>query len=319
VRATKLATFAINGRERIGVVKDTVVVDLNAAYSGYLRSRGVSNPKRRANAHIPPIMKSFIEQGDQGLEAAKLALDFVERKAYKVHDAVFPLEKVKLKAPVQNPSKIVCTGLNFEDYRKILNLQYLPVPQIFLKAPSSIIGHMDPIVIPEGYGEVYHEFEFSCVISKRCKNVPKEKVNEVIFGYTILNDITAHDIELITREYQQWAKSFDTFAPTGPWIVTPNQMPPNIYNLRMIRKRNGKVECESNTKHMRSHFDDIISFATTFWTLEPGDIVTSASPPAGPIEPGDIIETEIEGIGVLRNPVIGKKITTEYAIKAGIR
>jgi 2-keto-4-pentenoate hydratase/2-oxohepta-3-ene-1,7-dioic acid hydratase in catechol pathway len=252
------------------------------------------------------------------LEAARSALNFAEEKEYKLGNAVFPLEKVKLKAPLPNPSKIVCTGLNFEDYRKILNLQYLPVPQIFLKAPSSIIGHMDAIMIPEGYGVVYHEFEFSCVISKKCKNVPKEKVHEVIFGYTILNDITAHDIELITREYQQWAKSFDTFAPMGPWIVTPDQMPKDIYNLKMIRRRNGKVECESNTKYMRFRFEDIISFATTFWTLEPGDIVTSASPPAGPIEPGDVIEAEVEGIGILRNPVTSVSVTTEYAKRIGI-
>lgn len=314
----KFVTFAAKNKERIGVVKDGFAVDLAAAYSAYLKSRGVAGYKKKAHMHIPSTMKDFIKQGNQGLEVAKSALNFAEEKEYKLRNAVFPLEKVKLKAPLPNPSKIVCTGLNFEDYRKILNLQYLPVPQIFLKAPSSIIGHMDAIVIPDGYGAVYHEFEFSCVISKKCKNVPKEKVHEVIFGYTILNDITAHDIELISREYQQWAKSFDTFAPMGPWIVTPDQMPKDIYNLKMIRRRNGKVECESNTKHMRFRFDDIISFTTTFWTLEPGDIVTSASPPAGPIEPGDIIEAEVEGIGVLRNPVVKLSVTTEYAKRIGM-
>jgi len=83
---------------------------------------------------------------------------------------------------------------------------------------------MDPIEIPRGYGEVYHEYELTAMISKRCRGLPREGVREVIFGYTIPNDITAHSIELKTREYQQWAKSFDTFAPMGPWIVTPDEI-----------------------------------------------------------------------------------------------
>jgi len=314
----KLTTFALDGHDRIGAVEGKTVLDLNVAYSAYLESEGVSEAKATVNARLPKEMRAFIELGDIALEAAGKALAFLRKENYGVEGAVFKLDDVKLRAPILDPPKIVCTGLNYEDYRAILGLEYLPVPQIFLKAPSSVIGHLEPIVIPEGYGTVFHEYEFSCVIGKKCKDVPKDDAHNVIFGYTILNDVTAHDIELITREYQQWAKSFDTFAPMGPWIVTSEEMPKNLYNLKILRRRNGKVEFESNTKNMRFHFDDIISFASTFWTLEPGTIVTTASPPAGPIEPGDVIEAEVEGVGVLRNPVTSRRVTTEYAKRIGL-
>jgi len=314
----KLTTFAVDEHDRIGAVEGETILDLNAAYIAYLESEGVSEAKATANARLPTRMRAFIELGDIALGAARKAMDFLRKENYSVEGAVFNLDDAKFRAPIPDPPKIVCTGLNYEDYRVILGLEYLPVPQIFLKAPSSVIGHLQPIIIPEGYGSVFHEYEFSCVIGKRCKDVPKNEIHNVIFGYTILDDVTAHDIELITREYQQWAKSFDTFAPMGPWIVTPDEMPRDLYNLKILRRRNGKVEFESNTKNMRFHFDDIISFASTFWTLEPGTIVTTASPPAGPIEPGDVVEAEVEGVGVLRNPVTCRRITTEYAKRIGL-
>jgi len=314
----KLTTFVMGKHDRLGAVKGEKILDLNAAYSAYLETEGVSEPKITANAQLPTRMRGFIELGEIALTATRKALDFLRKENYAVEGAVFNLNDVRLRAPIPDPPKIVCTGLNYEDYRAILGLEYLPVPQIFLKAPSSVIGHLEPIVIPEGYGSVFHEYEFSCVIGKRCKDVSKHEAHNMIFGYTILNDITAHHIELITREYQQWAKSFDTFAPMGPWIVTSEEMPKNLYNLKILRRKNGKVEFESNTRNMRFHFDDIISFASTFWTLEPGTIVTTASPPAGPIEPGDIIEAEVEGVGVLRNPVTSRRITMEYAKRIGL-
>lgn len=143
--------------------------------------------------------------------------------------------------------------------------------------------------------------------------VPKEKVNEVIFGYTILNDITARSLEATNREFQPWGKNIDTFAPMGPWIVTPDAMPKDLYRLRTLRRRNGKLECASNTSNMRLGFGEIIEFVSNFWTLEPGDVVTTATPPAGPFELGDVIEAEIEGIGVLRNSVKGVPVDRKYA------
>ncbi len=309
----KLVTFTIAGRDRIGAVVDEHVVDPNAAYAAALAANGDREPADKADRALPAEMLAFIRGGANAMDAAREALGFVREQSFDIPGAVYPLERVRLRAPVRRPPKIICTGTNYEDYRQVVGLAKSAVPLIFLKAPSCVVGPGDPVQIPEGYGEVYHEYEFSCVIGKRCKGVPKERAPEVIFGYTIFNDITGRTLEAKSREYQPWGKSMDTYGPMGPWIVTPDEMPKDLYNLRILRRRNGKIEAGSNTSNMIFRFDDIVAFASTFWTLEPGDLITTASPMAGPIFPGDVIESEIEGIGVLRNPVESVKVDSIYA------
>ena len=308
----RLATFEIGGRKCLGAFENEWAIDLNAAYRTLLVDKGVSDPEVNADSELPIDMISFIGKNEIALSAAKEALDYVRKRDYQVLGCVHPISQITFRAS-HRPPKIVCTGTNYEDYRRLIGIPFSPVPLIFLKSPSAVIGHEETIYLPTGYGIYYHEWEFSCVISKRCKNVPKEKVNEVIFGYTCLNDITARSLEATNREFQPWGKNIDTFAPMGPWIVTPDEMQKDIYDLRMVRRVNGKVECESNTSNMRFGFGEIIAFVTNFWTLEPGDVVTTATPPAGPFKPGDVIEAEIEGIGVLRNPVEGIEVDPKYA------
>ena len=308
----KLGSFEIDGRLRLGAFEEEHVIDLNAAYSAYLTTVGESSPQQRADTELPGSLLSFIESNKTAMSAARRTLDFVKEKNSDLKGCVYPLDDITFRAS-HRPPKIVCTGVNYEDYRKLIGIDYSPVPLVFLKSSSAVIGHNETIYLPKGYGIIYHEWEFSCVISKRCRHVPKENVNDVIFGYTILNDITGRSLEANNREFQPWGKNMDTFAPMGPWIVTPDEMPPDIYNLKMLRRRNGQLECESNTSNMRLGFGDIIEFVTSFWTLEPGDVVTTATPPAGPFEPGDIIEAEIEGIGVLTNPVEGVEVNPRYA------
>jgi len=309
----KLVTFAAAGRDRVGAVVDTHLVDLNAAYAASLVAGGETEGARTADRLLPADMLGFIGSGAEAMAAAREAVRFARERGLDIPGAVFPLDRIRLRAPVPRPPKIICTGTNYEDYRQIIGLAKSPVPLIFLKAPSCVVGPGDPVQIPEGYGEVYHEYEFSCVIGKRCKGVPKERASEVIFGYTIFDDITGRSLEAKSREFQPWGKSIDTYGPMGPWIVTPDEMPKDLYNLRILRRRNGKVEAESNTSNMIFRFDDIVAFISTFWTLEPGDLITTASPMAGPIYPGDVIESEIEGIGVLRNPVDSVKVDPAYA------
>jgi 2-keto-4-pentenoate hydratase/2-oxohepta-3-ene-1,7-dioic acid hydratase in catechol pathway len=308
----KLGTFEISGRKRLGAFEGNWAVDLSASYRAFLAAKGVPEPEARADAELPQEAVQFISQNEIALPAAKKAIDFVREKNFQVPGCVYPVSQITFRAP-HRPPKIICTGVNYEDYRKLIGIQYSPVPLVFLKSPSCVIGHEETIFLPQGYGVFYHEWEFSCVIAKRCKMVPQEKVNEVIFGYTILNDITARSLEATNREFQPWGKNIDTFAPMGPWIVTPEAMPQDLYRLRTLRRRNGKVECESNTANMRLGFGEIIEFVSNFWTLEPGDVVTTATPPAGPFQPGDVIEAEIEGIGVLRNPVQGVQVDPKYA------
>ncbi len=314
----KLVTFAVAGRDRVGAVVDAGVVDLNAAYAAALAADGDRESADKADQALPAEMLAFIRGGANALVAAEEALRFAREHRFDVPGAVFPLERVRLRAPVPRPPKIICTGTNYEDYRQVIGLAKSAVPLIFLKAPSCVVGPGDPVQIPEGYGEVYHEYEFSCVIGKRCKGVPIERAPEVILGYTIFNDITGRTLEAKSREYQPWGKSMDTYGPMGPWIVTPDEMPKDLYSLRILRRRNGKIEAESNTSNMIFRFDDIVAFASTFWTLEPGDLITTASPMAGPVYAGDIIESEIEGIGVLRNPVESVQVDASYALRIGL-
>jgi len=311
----KLVTFELCGRSRIGAVVDERVIDLNAAYAARLAATGTVEAAKRADAALPPDMMGFLWGGRETREAAVAALRFVASQGDDLLGMAYPLERVRLRAPILRPPKIVCTGTNYEDYRQVIGLPKSPVPLIFLKAPSCVVGPGDPVQIPEGYGEVYHEYEFSCVIGARCKAVPKERANEVIAGYTIFNDITARSLEAKSREFQPWGKSMDTFGPMGPWIVTPDEMPRDLYNLRILRRRNGKIAAESNTSNMIFRFDDIVAFVSTFWTLEPGDLITTASPMAGVIGPGDTIEAEIEGLGVLRNPVESLQVDRLYAAR----
>ena len=308
----KLGSFEVGGKKRMGAFENEWVIDLRAAYRSLLTEKGMSDPEVRTDSQLPTDMISFTEKNEVSVPAAKEAIDYVRKKDYRVSGCVHPLSQVTFRAS-HRPPKIVCTGTNYEDYRKLIGMQFSPVPLVFLKSPSAVIGHEETIYLPTGYGIFYHEWEFSCVISKRCKNVPKEKVNEVIFGYTILDDITARSLEATNREFQPWGKNIDTFAPMGPWIVTPDEMPKDIYDLKMVRRLNGKVEFESNTSNMRFGFGEIIEFVTSFWTLEPGDVVTTATPPAGPFRAGDVIEAEIEGIGVLRNPVESMEMDSKYA------
>lgn len=314
----KLVTFDLCGRDRVGAVVDGRVVDLNAALTATLVEAGEAEPAVMADRTLPPDMLGFLRGGEPAVAAARRALQYTVELKYDLPGAVFPLDTIPLRAPVPRPPKIVCTGTNYEDYRQVIGLPKSPVPLIFLKASSCVVGPDDPVRIPEGYGEVYHEYEFSCVIGKRCKAVPKERAGDVIAGYTIFNDITGRALEAKSREFQPWGKSMDTYGPMGPWIVTPDEMPRDLYNLRILRRRNGKVEAESNTSNMIFRFDDIVSFVSTFWTLEPGDLITTASPMAGPIFPGDVIESEIEGIGVLRNPVEALPVDQTYVQRIGL-
>lgn len=293
----RIGTFVLGDRQSWGLVEDDTVVDL---------------PPLLTAAALPsaPDVRGFLARGGTARHIAEAV------RQSRAASSTITRSRVRLLAPIPNPSKLVCMGLNFEDYRRILGLEYLAVPQLFLKSTSAIIGPGATVEIPQGYGSVFHEFEIGAVIGRRLRNVPESAVAEAIFGYTIFNDLVLHDIELLTREYQQWAKNCDTFAPMGPWIATADAVP--IQAARMVRRRNGQIESESTTAQMRRRFPEMIAFVSSFMTLEPGDIVTSASPPAGPFEPGDVIEVEVEGIGVLRNPVAARSVDRRYAVALGL-
>jgi 2-keto-4-pentenoate hydratase/2-oxohepta-3-ene-1,7-dioic acid hydratase in catechol pathway len=225
----------------------------------------------------------------------------------------FGLESSRFLPPIPDPSKIWCVGLNFEDYRKMLGLARLKAPNIFLKAPSALTGHDGEIGVPVGYGTVFHEWELTAVVSRHLTGATPGEARSAIFGYTILDDLVFHEIELVNRDHQQWAKNVDGFAPCGPWVVTAEEIDPSR-GLRMVRRRNGEVEAESTTAEMALQHPELLSFISTFSSLEPGDLVTGGTPPAGPCSPGDVIEGEIEGIGTLRVRLVERAVDPQWKV-----
>jgi 2-keto-4-pentenoate hydratase/2-oxohepta-3-ene-1,7-dioic acid hydratase in catechol pathway len=299
----KLGSFQRKGggqEIRAGIFVDDGVIDLSVASPG-----------------TPRDMRDILAGGDNQIAALEAVLR-KHQESGSPDGAFVPMAQARFKAPLR-PGKLVCVGGNYEDYRRILKLPDLPVPAFFLKSPDAVIAHEEAIEIPEGYGVFYQEWELSCVIGKPCRRVTQQQARDYIVGYTILNDITGHTLEnLGPRPYHALGKNMETFAPIGPWIVTKAGLAKDVYQLRATRRRNNELVCESNTSEMRRSFEEIVSYVSNFMTLYPGDIVTGASPPAGPIEPGDVVEVEFEGVGVLRNTVTRAEIDPVYGEKIGI-
>ena len=313
----KIGSVSKEGRKSLVAFDGDIVIDLTRAYESRLGGSGAADPRQQAEHELPSDLVQYLAKGEISRIATQRALEHADATRNRLPHYIYDLSAVNFTA-IHRPPKIVATGNNYRDYREMLGIPASPVPLLILKSPSAVIGHGETIYLPKGYGVVYHEWELACVISRRCKNVARDGAGEVIFGYTILNDMTARAFEATSRELKPWGKNMDTFAPMGPWVVTPDEMPPDIYNLKTVRRRNGAVECESSTSNMDFGFAEIIEFITTFMTLEAGDVITTSTPPAGPVYPGDIIEAEIEGIGFLRNPVKGLSVDPGYARKAGL-
>ena len=210
-----------------------------------------------------------------------------------------PLQAVRLLAPCA-PSKIVCVGRNYAAHAAELGNAVPAEPLIFLKPPSAVIGPGEPIVLPPVSENVQHEAELAVVIGRRCRNLAPADVPAHVFGYTCLNDVTARDIQRAETQFTR-AKGFDTFCPIGPWIV--EGMPTGD---RAVRCRvNGEVRQDGRTAQMIHDVASLVAFMSSVMTLEPGDVISTGTPAGvGRIVAGDTVEIEIEGVGVLSNPVV---------------
>ena len=213
------------------------------------------------------------------------------------------LGRVKLGPPCQ-PTKIVALGLNYADHATESGLPLPEQPIIFLKPPTALIGHLDQIIYPSMSQRVDYEAELAVVIGRRAKNVPSHEARRYILGYTCGNDVTARDLQ---QKDGQWtrSKSFDTFCPLGPWIVTDL----NPSRLAITCRVNDQVRQAGNTADMGFKVWDLVSFISRVMTLEPGDVIMTGTPAGvGPLSPGDVVEVEIEGIGTLKNEVVSESV-----------
>ncbi|MCC6341503.1 MAG: fumarylacetoacetate hydrolase family protein [Bryobacterales bacterium] len=212
----------------------------------------------------------------------------------------FPLAEVRLLPPCW-PSKIVCVGRNYVDHAKELGNPVPAEPLLFYKPVSSLIASGDPIVYPPVTQMVSFEGELGLVIGRQARNVPAASAMDYVFGYTIVNDITARDLQ---KKDGQWAraKGCDSFCPTGPCIAAGEL---DFESIRIRSWVDGQLRQDGSVRDMIFHPGDIIAYITQFQTLEPGDLIATGTPPGvGPLEPGNTVRVEIEGIGVLENTVI---------------
>ena len=219
-------------------------------------------------------------------------------KAFKPTGKKFSLSKVKVLAP-SVPSKIIAMGLNYLGHIQEMKMPMPMAPVVFLKSPSAVIAHNENIVYPAMSNKVDLEAELAVIIKSECKDVSPANAQKHILGYTCFNDVTARDLQ---KADGQWArsKSFDTFAPVGPWIV--DNIDPN--GLQISSYVNGELKQRSNTSDLIFKVDEIVSFVSRVMTLFPGDIIATGTPSGVcGIFPGDEVTVKIEKIGALRNKV----------------
>jgi 2-keto-4-pentenoate hydratase/2-oxohepta-3-ene-1,7-dioic acid hydratase in catechol pathway len=222
---------------------------------------------------------------------------------------LFALELVRLLAPVPRPGKIVCIGLNYRDHAAEAKLNVPAVPITFSKYSTAVQHPGAPIVLPKTSTKVDYEAELAVVIGRKGKSIPRERALGHVLGYTNLNDVSARDFQFADKQWQR-AKSCDTFAPMGPAIVTADEVrDPNA--LRIALRLNGETMQDSSTAEMIFKVDELVSFVSETVTLEPGDVIATGTPagvgfartPPVFLMAGDVVEVEVEGLGVLSNPV----------------
>ncbi len=224
---------------------------------------------------------------------------------------IFQDASVEFGPPVPDPDKILCIGLNYADHASEAGLAQTEVPIFFGKYRNSLTGPTSPILLPRASNQIDYEGELAVIIGTRCKEVSEQEALQYVAGYTIMNDVSARDLQMQTSQFMA-GKALDTFAPMGPGIVLASALP-NPQDLLLTTKVNGQEVQRASTANMIFSVAKVIAFLSTLMTLEPGDIIATGTPsgvgfkrtPPLFLHDGDSVEVEIEGIGRIRNPVVG--------------
>ncbi|MBN9104012.1 MAG: fumarylacetoacetate hydrolase family protein [Propionibacteriaceae bacterium] len=216
-----------------------------------------------------------------------------------------PLADVRLVAPVLPRSKVVGIGRNYLEHAAERGVEAPTEPLVFLKPNTAVIGPGEPIVYPEETGDLHYEGELAVVIGRICRRVPAERAADVIFGYTVANDVTARDLQASDGQWAR-AKGFDSFCPLGPWIVTHLSLE-EAGTLELTTTLNGEPRQSGNTAQLIHPIATLISHVSAFTTLLPGDVILTGTPSGiGPMEVGDSVSVTIGGVGTLTNPVVAE-------------
>ena len=276
------------------------------------RACGVVNGKYvDVNAADPEMPSTVRELLELGTEWQRQAWDSLQRGGLPGHDPA----DVQLLSPVPDPRKIVCIGLNYLDHAKESGVPAPSEPILFSKYPTALIGHGGSIVLPASSHEVDYEAELVVVIGRGGRHISRERALEHVGGYAVGHDVSARDWQL-NKPGKQWmaGKTFDTFAPVGPELVTPDEVP-DPHNLGIRLRLNGETMQNSSTSQLIFKVDELIAYLSKVFTLEPGDLIFTGTPPGvgmarkPPVwlKPGDVVEVEIDHLGTLRNTVISEE------------
>lgn len=282
----RLATVATERGPRACGVWNGRYVDVNAA-----------------DPRLPSSVKEILALGAEGRAGVQAAIE----KGTTSYDPA----SARLLAPVPDPQKIICIGLNYRDHAEETGAAIPSEPVLFSKYPSALIGHGEPIILPAVSNEVDYEAELVVVIGRRGRLIPSETAMEHVGGYAVGHDVSARDWQL-QKPAKQWmaGKTFDTFAPVGPELVTADEIA-DPHKLGVRLRLNGQTMQNSNTEQLIFRIEQVVSYVSAIMTLEPGDLIFTGTPPGvgmarkPPVwlQPGDQVEVEIDGLGVLRNPV----------------
>ena len=275
----RLIRFGPEGKEKPGLLKKDAVVDLRAIFSD-----------------IPDIGRDFFENG--WLEkVARLDVEGVELKA-------------RLGCPVQRPSKLICLGINYTDHKDESGFEKPSQPQLFCKTPNTLCGPSDPIVLPRSSGQVDWEVELAVVIGRRGKRIAAGQAVDYVAGYCVMNDVSARQAQFSDTQWFR-GKSFDTFAPLGPALVTADEIE-DVQNLALTAIVDGVTMQASNTRQMIFNVAEIIAYVSEDITLEAGDIISTGTPsgvgifrdPPVVLKAGCVVECRIQGLGAIVNEVV---------------
>jgi len=282
----KIARLLRDGKETYGLIKD----DRVATKDDITYQTGIP---------IPLNIKDFLFEG------------WYDEVKDKISNISFKdeLEKFRLLAPIPDPPKIICLTFNYPAHAKEQNLVSPKEPVIFIKPRTTLCGTDSDIMCPNFIKQLDYEIELAVIIGKTCKNVDESRSKDYIFGYTVFNDVSARDIQMRDKQFTR-GKSFDTFAPCGPWITSADEVM-NPQDLQLVTKINGQNRQDSSTKNMFIKIPSIISELSNVMTLEKGDIIVTGTPdgvamnnPSTPfLKNGDTIEMEIEKLGKIQNTV----------------
>jgi 2-keto-4-pentenoate hydratase/2-oxohepta-3-ene-1,7-dioic acid hydratase in catechol pathway len=296
----KLVRFSFDHESpRLGLLRGSDVADLRASYAASERKRGAADAGEQAAALFPASTRAFLEAGQPTRDAIDRITDWVTR----------PLSAVRLHAPIADPSKLICIGLNYSDHAAEAH-QPIPVqPPVFAKWSSAILDPGGTILRPRGCEQLDWEVELGVVIGRTARFVSKEAALDYVFGNTILNHASARDFQFLTT---QWGlgKMADTFAPMGPCIADTAEIP-DPHTLRLRTWVNDRLMQDGHTSKLIYDVRYLVSYLSGIFTLSPGDVIATGTPPgvgmartpAIFLGPGDVCRMEIEKIGVIENPI----------------